>query len=249
MSTPRPSAAPSCAPGSLPASPSLYGTEVPAYRTLVEVAQEVNQRVIAREGADAERLGSIDRVTAERHGAIRVGTPEELAQVSRVFGALGMFSVRVLRPARRGAGAGPRRLHGVPAPRPRRAGGEPVPGVHLDAGPRGPTLLRPGSRGPAAELPGRPRALPRRAPRPGRRRHRARGAVGSRCGPVPGAGRRVLRALRRPGRPGLVRRARAHLGCRRRHRRCDDDPHQPPHSRACSTSTTCTRPCRPAGSR
>ena len=70
---------------------SLYGAEVPAYTTLVEVSQEVNQRVIAREGADAERLGSIDRVTAERHGAIRVGTPGELAQVSRVFGALGMF--------------------------------------------------------------------------------------------------------------------------------------------------------------
>jgi uncharacterized glyoxalase superfamily metalloenzyme YdcJ len=69
----------------------LYGTEVPAYRTLVEVTQEVNQRVLARRGADAERLGSIDRVTAERHGAIRVGTPRELAQVSRVFGALGMF--------------------------------------------------------------------------------------------------------------------------------------------------------------
>jgi uncharacterized glyoxalase superfamily metalloenzyme YdcJ len=69
---------------------SLYGTEVPAYQTLVEVSQEVNQRVLAREGANAERLGSIDRVTAERHGAIRVGTPQELAQVARVFGALGM---------------------------------------------------------------------------------------------------------------------------------------------------------------
>ena len=69
---------------------TLYGAEVPAYQTLVEVSQEVNQRVIAREGAAAERLGSIDRVTAERHGAIRVGTPRELAQVSRVFGALGM---------------------------------------------------------------------------------------------------------------------------------------------------------------
>ena len=69
---------------------SLYGAEVPAYTTLVEVSQEVNQRVLAREGADAERLGSIDRVTAERHGAIRVGTPRELAQVARVFGALGM---------------------------------------------------------------------------------------------------------------------------------------------------------------
>ncbi len=69
---------------------SLYGTEVPAYTTLVEVAQEVNRRVVARAGADAERLGSIDRVTAERHGAIRVGSPRELAEVARVFGALGM---------------------------------------------------------------------------------------------------------------------------------------------------------------
>ncbi len=68
----------------------LYGTEVPAYATLVEVSQEVNQRVLAREGSDAERLGTIDRVTAERHGAIRVGSPRELEQVSRVFGALGM---------------------------------------------------------------------------------------------------------------------------------------------------------------
>ena len=70
---------------------TLYGHEVPAYMTLVEVSHEVNQRVMAREGSDAERLGSIGRVTAERHGAIRVGSPRELAQVARVFGALGMF--------------------------------------------------------------------------------------------------------------------------------------------------------------
>jgi uncharacterized glyoxalase superfamily metalloenzyme YdcJ len=69
---------------------SLYGVEVPAYATLVEVAHEVNQRVLARDGTDAERLGSIERVSAERHGAIRVGSPRELAQVSRIFGALGM---------------------------------------------------------------------------------------------------------------------------------------------------------------
>ena len=70
---------------------ALYGGEVPAYNALVEVSQEVNQRVMSRQGADAARLGSIDRVTAERHGAIRVGSPRELEQVARVFGALGMF--------------------------------------------------------------------------------------------------------------------------------------------------------------
>jgi uncharacterized glyoxalase superfamily metalloenzyme YdcJ len=68
----------------------LYGREVPAYNTLVEVSHEVNRRVLQRDGEAAERLGSIDRVTAERHGAIRVGTPEELSQVARIFAALGM---------------------------------------------------------------------------------------------------------------------------------------------------------------
>ena len=63
---------------------NLYASEVPLYETLVDVSQEVNDRVLRREGVRAERLGSIARVTAERHGAIRVGTPEELAQVARV---------------------------------------------------------------------------------------------------------------------------------------------------------------------
>lgn len=72
---------------------AMYGTEVPAYNTLVDVAQEVNREVMARMGAGAERLGSIGRVTAERHGAIRVGTPAEMAQVARIFGAMGMYPV------------------------------------------------------------------------------------------------------------------------------------------------------------
>ncbi|MFI5688479.1 2-oxoadipate dioxygenase/decarboxylase family protein [Streptomyces sp. NPDC051636] len=71
----------------------MYGREVPAYTTLVEVSREVNEDVLRAQGADAERLGSIGRVTAERHGAIRVGTPAELSQVARVFGALGMHPV------------------------------------------------------------------------------------------------------------------------------------------------------------
>ncbi|PKW16681.1 VOC family protein [Saccharopolyspora spinosa] len=70
---------------------TLYGTEVPAYNMLLEVSGEVNANVLRQQGAEAERLGSIDRVTAERHGAIRVGTPQELAEVARIFGALGMY--------------------------------------------------------------------------------------------------------------------------------------------------------------
>lgn len=71
----------------------MYGTEVPAYTTLVEVSEAVNSDFLAREGGDAERLGSIDRVTAERHGAIRVGSPEEMSQVATVFAAFGMYPV------------------------------------------------------------------------------------------------------------------------------------------------------------
>jgi uncharacterized glyoxalase superfamily metalloenzyme YdcJ len=71
----------------------MYGREVPAYTTLLEVSHEVNRDVVAAQGADAERLGSIDRVTAERHGAIRVGTPAEMNQVARIFGAMGMRPV------------------------------------------------------------------------------------------------------------------------------------------------------------
>lgn len=71
----------------------MYGTEVPAYTTLLDVSHEVNADFVAQNGADAERLGSVARVTAERHGAIRVGTPTEMAQVARVFGAMGMHPV------------------------------------------------------------------------------------------------------------------------------------------------------------
>jgi uncharacterized glyoxalase superfamily metalloenzyme YdcJ len=72
---------------------AVYGREVPAYTTLVDVAAEVNSLVAALEGDAAARLGSIERVTAERHGAIRVGTPGELQQVATIFAALGMYPV------------------------------------------------------------------------------------------------------------------------------------------------------------
>ena len=72
---------------------AMYGREVPAYTTLVEVSAGVNADAVAADPVSAQRLGSIERVTAERHGAIRVGTPAELQAVSRVFAALGMFPV------------------------------------------------------------------------------------------------------------------------------------------------------------
>lgn len=60
----------------------LYAVEVPLYSTLVEVSAEVNRE-----------LGATERVTAERHGAIRVGSPTELADVADLFAAFGMYPV------------------------------------------------------------------------------------------------------------------------------------------------------------
>jgi uncharacterized glyoxalase superfamily metalloenzyme YdcJ len=71
---------------------AMYGTEVPAYTTLVEVSGDVNRDFVERH-PDAERLGTLDRVTAERHGAIRVGTPGELTDVADLFAAFGMYPV------------------------------------------------------------------------------------------------------------------------------------------------------------
>jgi uncharacterized glyoxalase superfamily metalloenzyme YdcJ len=66
----------------------MYGAEVPAYHTLVDVSTEVN-----RDRARDDRLGSLERVTAERHGAIRVGSPRELADVADLLSAFGMYPV------------------------------------------------------------------------------------------------------------------------------------------------------------
>jgi uncharacterized glyoxalase superfamily metalloenzyme YdcJ len=60
----------------------MYGAEVPAYTTLVEVSADVNRE-----------LGASERVTVERHGAIRVGSARELADVADLFSAFGMYPV------------------------------------------------------------------------------------------------------------------------------------------------------------
>src|SRR5699024_3041229 len=71
----------------------MYGHDVPAYTTHVDVSEAVNTDFMEKMGANAERLGSIGRVTAERHGAIRVGSPKEMGQVAQVFAGFGMYPV------------------------------------------------------------------------------------------------------------------------------------------------------------
>jgi uncharacterized glyoxalase superfamily metalloenzyme YdcJ len=81
----------------------LYAREVPSYATLLAVTREVNEDLSrgwarGRGSTGTERLAparpvAAERVAAERHGAVRVGTPGELAQIARIFAAMGMFPV------------------------------------------------------------------------------------------------------------------------------------------------------------
>lgn len=66
----------------------MYKNEVPLYGNLVRIVQTGNNKVITNSTPD-----SLDRLTLERHGAIRLGKPEELHTVRRIFALLGMHAV------------------------------------------------------------------------------------------------------------------------------------------------------------
>lgn len=75
---------------------AMYRDEVPAYGTLMELVAEVNAETLAADPALRARLDAtdtLDRITEERHGAIRLGTPAELAMMRRVFAVMGMAPV------------------------------------------------------------------------------------------------------------------------------------------------------------
>ncbi|TDK31574.1 2-oxoadipate dioxygenase/decarboxylase HglS [Luteimonas terrae] len=74
----------------------MYRDEVPLYGTLMELVAEVNAATLASDAALAGRLqrsDALDRLDEERHGAIRVGTPRELATLRRMFAVMGMAPV------------------------------------------------------------------------------------------------------------------------------------------------------------
>lgn len=75
---------------------AMYREEVPQYGTLIELVADVNAEVLAADPALKARLvelGELDRINVERHGAIRLGTPEELFTMRRLFAVMGMEAV------------------------------------------------------------------------------------------------------------------------------------------------------------
>ncbi|MGH8044690.1 MAG: VOC family protein, partial [Stenotrophomonas sp.] len=75
---------------------TMYRTEVPLYGTLVDLVAEINDAVLTADPALAAQLDRNDetgRLAQERHGAIRVGTAEELATLGRLFAVMGMYPI------------------------------------------------------------------------------------------------------------------------------------------------------------
>ncbi|KAG8676298.1 hypothetical protein FPOAC2_02392 [Fusarium poae] len=63
---------------------SMYRREVPQYGTLLKLVSDINHK------KDQEIE---PRIEVERHGAIRLGTPEELSMMRRLFSVMGMQPV------------------------------------------------------------------------------------------------------------------------------------------------------------
>ncbi|MGO3912236.1 VOC family protein, partial [Huaxiibacter chinensis] len=75
---------------------AMYQKEVPQYGTLLELVADVNLAVLENNPRLHEQLANADelsRLNVERHGAIRVGTAEELSTLRRMFAIMGMFPV------------------------------------------------------------------------------------------------------------------------------------------------------------
>lgn len=75
---------------------ALYRAEVPQYGELLALVADINAETLKRDAAGADRLaasGELARLSQERHGAIRVGTADELATIARAFAVMGMEPV------------------------------------------------------------------------------------------------------------------------------------------------------------
>ncbi|VVO06389.1 VOC family protein [Pseudomonas fluorescens] len=74
----------------------MYREEVPLYGALMELVAQTNAQVLRDDSRVAQQLrntGEVQRLDLERHGAIRIGTAEELATISRLFAVMGMQPV------------------------------------------------------------------------------------------------------------------------------------------------------------
>lgn len=75
---------------------AMYQQEVPQYGTLLSLVESVNQEVLAANptlNSELHKSDELARINVERHGAIRVGSADELAMLRRMFAVMGMEPV------------------------------------------------------------------------------------------------------------------------------------------------------------
>ncbi|WP_292072704.1 VOC family protein [Brevundimonas sp. UBA7534] len=75
---------------------AMYRTEVPQYGALLTLVADINAAALNADPALAQHLdqaGDLARLSEERHGAIRVGTAQELSTIARAFAVMGMQPV------------------------------------------------------------------------------------------------------------------------------------------------------------
>ncbi len=74
----------------------MYRKEVPQYGTLMDLVRDVNAATLKADpelNARLDAAGELGRLDVERHGAIRLGTAEELSMIRRMFAVMGMLPV------------------------------------------------------------------------------------------------------------------------------------------------------------
>ncbi|WP_178117631.1 VOC family protein [Pseudomonas sp. R5(2019)] len=74
----------------------MYKAEVLQYSTLLSIVADVNENTLNQHDelrAALSRTNDLNRLTQEYHGAIRLGTAQELATLRRMFHVLGMLPV------------------------------------------------------------------------------------------------------------------------------------------------------------
>jgi uncharacterized glyoxalase superfamily metalloenzyme YdcJ len=71
----------------------MYAREVPLYQRLVDLVTEINQQVMMNDQDKLQGEVNLARISAERHGAIRLGLPQEMHDMGVLFEVMGMYPV------------------------------------------------------------------------------------------------------------------------------------------------------------
>ncbi len=71
----------------------MYRREVPLYGQLLDIVRKINDEILQQNPGLEIELGDLDRVSQERHGAIRLGTGDELNTMAEVFAVMAMYPV------------------------------------------------------------------------------------------------------------------------------------------------------------